>query len=470
VKARSAHPLITSAPGYVCRTLTAIPNLTALHAREPRRYPHLLASAARGTPRARYDILFAFPGDTLTLEADLRLYRNGQPHGPGDFLDAFDRQWREQAVAETVMTDDTPPFTGGWFMYLGYELVSEIEPTVAGIRHDPGLPVASATYFPAAIIIDHALSRTLLVCVTERADELLPVLFQDVQRQVAVPRTEVVAERAQEEDAGRFLDQVRRAQEYIRAGDVFQVNLSRRWQVRLHDDVTAVELYRRLCAANPAPFAGFMTFAEGRAIISSSPERLVEVRGRQVNTRPIAGTHPRGADPEQDRQLSRELLRHPKERAEHVMLIDLERNDLGRVCRTGTVRVKDFMTLESYRHVHHIVSEVSGELRDDITPARTIRAVFPGGTITGCPKVRCMQIIAELEQAPRAAYTGAMGYINRDGGLDMNILIRTIVQNGRDVELRAGAGIVADSVPERELAETRAKARGMLAALGLAAL
>ncbi len=466
MKARSAHPPITSTPGYVCRTLTAIPDLTVLHARDPGRYPHLLASTARGTPRARYDILFAFPGDSLTLEADLRLHRNGRSLGPGNFLEAFDRQWRAQAVAGTAMTDDVPPFSGGWFVYLGYELVSEIEPTVGGIRHDTALPIASATYFPAAVIIDHEQARVLLVCEAERASELLPLLEQDLHHGTAMTRDAVVVEGVQEEAAGRFLDQMRRAREYIRAGDVFQVNLSRRWQVRLRDDVAAIELYRRLCAANPAPFAGFMTFADGRAIISSSPERLMEVRGCQMRTRPIAGTHPRGADPEQDLRLSRELLRHPKERAEHVMLIDLERNDLGRVCRAGTVQVKEFMTLESYRHVHHIVSEVSGELRDDITPARAIRAVFPGGTITGCPKVRCMQIIAELEQAPRGAYTGSMGYINRDGSLDMNILIRTIVQRGRDVELRAGAGIVADSVPECELAETRAKARGMLAALG----
>jgi anthranilate synthase component 1 len=186
-----------------------------------------------------------------------------------------------------------------------------------------------------------------------------------------------------------------------------------------------------------------------------------------VHTRPIAGTYPRSPDADQDRALSQDLLRHPKERAEHVMLIDLERNDLGRVCRTGSVQVSEFMTLESYRHVHHIVSEVSGELRDGITPAQVIRAVFPGGTITGCPKVRCMQIIAELEQAPRTAYTGSMGYINRDGSLDLNILIRTIVRNGTGISLRAGAGIVADSIPERELAETRAKARGLLAALGV---
>ena len=239
------------------------------------------------------------------------------------------------------------------------------------------------------------------------------------------------------------------------------------WRLTLPSPLHSAELYRRLCVTNPAPFAGMMTWGSDRAVISSSPERLVAVRGRTVHTRPIAGTYPRSTDVTQDRALSQDLLHHPKERAEHVMLIDLERNDLGRVCRTGTVQVREFMTLESYRHVHHIVSDVTGDLREGITPAQVIRAVFPGGTITGCPKVRCMQIIAELEQAPRAAYTGSMGYINRDGSLDLNILIRTIVRNGQQISLRAGAGIVADSVPERELAETRAKAKGMLAALGV---
>jgi anthranilate synthase component 1 len=248
---------------------------------------------------------------------------------------------------------------------------------------------------------------------------------------------------------------------------VFQVNLSRLWRVTLPAPLSPAQLYRRLCVANPAPFAGLMSWGRERAVLSSSPERLVAVRGRTVHTRPIAGTYPRSPDAGQDRALAEDLLRHPKERAEHVMLIDLERNDLGRVCRTGSVQVRELMTLESYPHVHHIVSEVTGELRDDVTPAQVIRAVFPGGTITGCPKVRCMQIIAELEQAPRGAYTGSMGYINRDGDLDLNILIRTMVRDGSRVSLRAGAGIVADSVPERELAETRAKAKGMLAALGV---
>jgi anthranilate synthase component 1 len=204
---------------------------------------------------------------------------------------------------------------------------------------------------------------------------------------------------------------------------------------------------------------------EGRSLMSSSPERLVEVRGDLVQTRPIAGTYPRGTDEASDLALSRDLLAHPKERAEHIMLIDLERNDLGRVCVTGSVEVSELMVVESYAHVHHIVSNVRGKLKKQATPCDVIAAVFPGGTITGCPKVRCMQIIAELEQRGRGFYTGAMGYLSRDGQMDLSILIRSLLLSGRRVSLRTGAGIVADSVPERELAETVAKARGMLLAL-----
>ncbi len=470
MNANPAHTLNSTTPGYVCRLLATVPDLAALHARNSQRYPHLLASVAQGTPRARYDILFAFPGDTLALDSSLQLSRNGQPQGRGDFLDAFDAEWRRLSVtaAGDAPEEGAPPFTGGWFVYLGYELAAQIEPTVGGIRHDAAFPVAFATRMPAAIIVDHLRQRALLVCETEHAAEILPTLEADALTAAVMPAEILETEQIEEEDPARFLEHVRRVQEYIRAGDVFQVNLSRRWRIPLRAPVSAASLYRRLCAANPAPFAGLMTLDRGRAVISSSPERLVEVRGRRVRTRPIAGTYPRSQDAEQDLALSRDLLRHPKERAEHVMLIDLERNDLGRVCRTGSVGVKEFMTLESYRHVHHIVSEVNGELRAEISPAQVLRAVFPGGTITGCPKVRCMQIIAALEQAPRAAYTGSMGYVNRDGSLDLNILIRTIIQNGHEITLRAGAGIVADSIPERELAETRAKAKGMLAALGAA--
>src|SRR5690606_19103785 len=257
--------------------------------------------------------------------------------------------------------------------------------------------------------------------------------------------------------------------DYLAAGDVFQVNLSRAWIATPDAALEPTSLYRRLRATNPGPFAGLMQHA-GWAIASSSPERLVSIvpgaeRGARIETRPIAGTRPRSDDPARDAAAIRELLASPKERAEHVMLIDLERNDLGRVCVPGSVAVEELMAVESYRHVHHIESTVAGMLRPGIGPGAAIRAVFPGGTITGCPKVRCMQIIAELEGEGRGAYTGAMGYLSRNGRMDLNILIRSLSWDGSRVRLRAGAGIVADSDPWLELDETRAKARGLLRAL-----
>jgi anthranilate synthase component 1 len=198
------------------------------------------------------------------------------------------------------------------------------------------------------------------------------------------------------------------------------------------------------------------------SIISSSPERLVSVKNGIVETRPIAGTRRRDDDQLSDDALARELLEHPKEQAEHIMLIDLERNDLGRVCRPGTIEVNELMVLETWEHVHHIVSNVRGALQKDKTPVDVLRAVFPGGTITGCPKVRCIEILAEMEQQARGAYTGSLGYINKDGSMDFNILIRTMVRNRDDIVFRAGGGIVSDSIAEKELEETRAKAKGLL--------
>jgi anthranilate synthase component 1 len=220
-----------------------------------------------------------------------------------------------------------------------------------------------------------------------------------------------------------------------------------------------------LRSANPSPYAALLCCPDF-ALLSSSPERLVAIRGNTVATRPIAGTRPRGRTAQDDEDLIRSLLANEKERAEHVMLIDLERNDLGRVCSGGSVHVDEFMSVETYSHVHHIVSNVSGRLRENVTPIGVIRALFPGGTITGCPKVRCMQIIAELEDCSRGAYTGSIGYLNRDGSCDLNILIRTMSVQDASIRFRAGAGIVADSIPAQELAETRAKAEGLLRALG----
>lgn len=457
------------APGYVCQTVDTFRDLLDLQRLKPQRYPHLLESVAHGTAQARYDILFAFPEYSVDLQADGRLVCEGDITATGDFLQALDALWGRAATTSPwveVKETESMPFRGGWFVYLGYELAAQIEPRLASMPVDSALPVARLTRIPAAIIRDHATQRTHLVCESERADTWLAPMRSDLDNRARIEAHDVKVVDLQEQDPQIFLDGVQRTLEYIRAGDVFQVNLSRLWRATLGTALAPATVYERLRRANPAPFAGLMTLGDRSAVISSSPERLVKVSGRHISTRPIAGTYPRSDDRAQDERWSRDLLRHPKERAEHVMLIDLERNDLGRVCRPGTVRVEELMALESYRHVHHIVSEVCGTLDDGITPAQVIRAVFPGGTITGCPKVRCMEIIAELEGSPRAAYTGSMGYINRDGGMDLNILIRTIVQSGTQLCLRAGAGIVADSRPRRELEETRAKAKGMLRALG----
>jgi anthranilate synthase component 1 len=326
------------------------------------------------------------------------------------------------------------------------------------------MPVALALRCPAAIIVDHMRTSTWLVA-EEGPEYLLDAMATDVMGAPASVHPLRIATRVDEDAPDEFLENVTRVHEYLRAGDVFQVNLSREWRVQCDDEPKPAAVHAALRKANPAPFAGLLQY-DGWAIASSSPERLIEVRGDLVQTRPIAGTRPRISGDDETARM-RELIGHPKERAEHVMLIDLERNDLGRVCRPGSVEVDELMSIESYAHVHHIVSNVRGRLRADATPGQIVRAVFPGGTITGCPKVRCMEIIAELERVARGAYTGSLGYLNRDGDLDLNILIRTLTIERASIRFRAGAGIVADSIAERELDETRAKARGLLRALGI---
>jgi len=444
------------------RALPADVDLLALHRQAPARWPLLLESVAGGN--ARWDLQFATDGSGLRLDADgvTRDLRGNALEG--NFLDLLDAAWRRERVPPR-RSDDGLPFRGGWAIYLGYELAAQIEPVLQLPRATGPLPVALALRCPAAIARDRDSGRCMLVW-EPGAEELVA----DLDAQLALARAlpplpewqPPVAVR--EDEAARFLAGVQRVHEYLRAGDTFQVNLSRKWSAEFASAPEPAALYARLRAANPAPFAGLLA-QPGWALASSSPERLVSVRGRIVETRPIAGTRPRlpGDD---DAARVGELVGHPKERAEHVMLIDLERNDLGRVCVPGSVRVDELMGVESYAHVHHIVSNVRGELRSDVGPGQVLAAVFPGGTITGCPKVRCMQIIAELEGEGRGPYTGALGYLDRDGDMDLNILIRSAWLAGTQAQLRAGAGLVVDSIPEAELEETRAKARGLLHALG----
>ena len=432
-------------------------DLLALHRRAPARYPFLLESAARGGASARWDVLFAEPGERLVLDAAGAV---SGPHAGRGFLDSLDA-WA--AAERAPRAASGLPFAGGWFLYLGYELAEEIEPTLR-LPRDPRLPVAVATRCRAALLRDRASGR--LVAVAEQGGAALQRIADDVaQAGASAPPAGAALMCVAEERPQRYLDAVARARRYIRDGDVFQANLSRGWRGPLAAGVDAADLYQRLREANPAPFAG-LAVLDGFAVASSSPERLVEVRGRRIETRPIAGTRRRDPDPARDAALVAELIAHPKERAEHVMLIDLERNDLSRACVPGSVVVSEMMGVESYATVHHIVSNVVGALRDDATPGAVVRATFPGGTITGCPKVRCMEVIAELEGVPRGPYTGSMGYLGRDGDMDLNILIRTALVIDGAVELRAGAGIVDESEPERELEETRHKARGLLRAFG----
>jgi anthranilate/para-aminobenzoate synthase component I len=260
-----------------------------------------------------------------------------------------------------------------------------------------------------------------------------------------------------------YCDMVERAKAYIAAGDIFQANLAQRFTATHHGS-DGLDVYRRLRAINPAPFAAFLDLGETE-VICSSPERLVKVTGRDVETRPIAGTRPRGATPTDDEHLTADLLINPKERAEHLMLVDLERNDLGRVCAYGSVKVDELMVTERYSHVIHIVSNIRGLLREGATGLDVLDAVFPGGTVTGVPKIRCMEIIDELEPVSRGLYTGSIGYVSWSGQMDWNIVIRTLTRARGELAFYTGAGIVADSDPEKEYAETLYKAQALIDAV-----
>jgi len=442
--------------------LAAEIDLLALHRLAPGRYPALFESTAHGTVHGRWDLLLLADGAQLRLGTDgITRDASGQALD-GAFLDLLDAAW---AAARRAGRDDAGlPFEGGWALLLDYELAGQVEPVLALPMRVDARPIALALRCPAAILRDRRDGRC--IAVAEPGHEaLLEVIAADVRAAAALaPLPDWQGPVALAEDTpARFTGSVERVLEYLRAGDVFQANISRAWEARFAAPLPPAALFERLRRANPAPFAGLFA-AAGRAVVSSSPERLVSVHGERVETRPIAGTRPRFAG-DDDAARIRELVGHPKERAEHVMLIDLERNDLGRICRPGTVEVDELMSVESYAHVHHIVSNVRGLLRAGTTPGEVIAAVFPGGTITGCPKVRCMQIIAELEAEARGAYTGAFGWLGGDGDMDLNILIRTAEVDGERVRFRTGAGIVVDSDPQRELDETRAKARGLLRAL-----
>jgi len=421
-------------------------------------YPFLLDSAASG-PLSECSLLLRTSGEQLCSHGSGSITGPGQT---GSFLTRLE-DWYQQEK-HSPEEPGAWPFSGGWFLYLGYELAAEIEPVVDFPAADDGFPVAFASRCPAVVYSRPdqpgflhlaAENEALLAEMRDELKALSPVVDEKLAQLTELQVDPPLA----------FKNAVKRIHEYILDGDVFQVNLSRGWQGQFAVPAATGALYQSLRKSNPAPFAGMARWNDF-VLMSSSPERLVKIRQGNVQSRPIAGTRPRGVDHDSDQALIRALLTHPKERAEHIMLIDLERNDLGRVCEPGTLEVNELMVVESYEHVHHIVSNVRGRLRSEISPVDVIRAVFPGGTITGCPKVRCMEIIAELEQKGRGFYTGSFGYLGLDGSMDLNILIRSMLLHGKQFSFRTGAGIVSDSDADSEVTETEDKARGLLQALG----
>ena len=405
------------------------------------RYPFLLESVNHNKNN-RYSILFAFPQESIILN-ELSDF---------NFLNEIDKLCKKNNSNLDL------PFVGGWFIYLSYELIGQIEPILSTKQQKSTLPIAYAVKVPTAIYTDHNLKKTFIYDEEDDQSRIKQIL-SDIDSLENIPNKSIHGHISEENDE-KFIKGVESSLDYIFAGDVFQVNLSRKWNYDLSYFLDSTIIYNKLKKANPAPFSALIQ-NEGFSIISSSPERLFSVNDNVLETRPIAGTHPRGKG-DSDKKQKENLISHPKEIAEHVMLLDLERNDMGRVCEYGSVFVNEIMTLETYPYVHHIVSNIKGNLRKNIGIEGIVKALFPGGTITGCPKVRCMEIISELEQMPREAYTGSVGYVSNNGKMDFNILIRSFIQQGKTLSFRAGAGIVYDSDPENELAETRHKAQGLL--------
>jgi anthranilate synthase component 1 len=397
----------------------------------------------------------------------------------GDEGDPYALAAAELARFDPAPLDGLPPFAGGAVGVFAYDLVRTVEP-LGSPNPDPlGVPDLALMLSDALVVFDH-LKRTITVLANAYADEDLGASYSEALRTITdirrrltepVPRSSRPARRAvapfqSNMTPEQFEAVVARIIEYIRAGDAYQVVPSQRWSGPV--PVEAFSIYRGLRAVNPSPYMYFLDFGDFQ-IAGASPEPLITVSGRRVATRPIAGTRPRGRTSDEDRALAEELLADPKERAEHVMLVDLGRNDLGRVCEYGSVEVEQFMAVESYSHVMHIVSSVAGRLRTGIGALDALRSVLPAGTLSGAPKVRAMQIIDELEPVKRGGYGGAIGWVSYTGDLDTCIHIRTVVVKDGVAHVQAGGGTVADAKPDFERRESEAKARAVLQAIELAA-
>lgn len=425
------------------------------------------SSAADG-PRARWSIVASDPrwrvvayGDDVLLDG----HRGPQRLAPGAL-----RALTTLIEAEPSLGPGSEdlPFVGGAVGYLGFELGREVEALPATTVDDVGAPNLAFGWYDAAVVEDHERGRSWLAgrpAAVARLRARLTRGPEGVSEPASLGRSALRSNMTRE----RYLANVDRALGYIEAGDIYQVNLSQRFSTLCPR--SGFDVYQTLRRVSPAPFAAYFDLRDelsGVEVLSSSPERLLLAEDAYVETRPIKGTRPRGADAQIDRALAEELLASEKDRAEHVMIVDLERNDLGRVAQTGTVAVPELAVLESYQQVHHLTSTVTGERRADVDLEALLRATFPGGSITGAPKIRALEIIDELEPTVRGVYTGAIGYVSAHGRLDLNVAIRTITLADGVAHLHVGGAIVHDSDPEAEYLETLDKARGMARALDVA--
>ena len=446
--------------------------------------PSVLLESARTHPvTGRYSILAGEPSTVFFAKADQiwLTTKEGTRTFQGEPLAQLQNLLDAQAA---VRVEDLPPFVGGAVGFFGFDAYRYVEPLPSKAADDLHLPDLGFIFCDQAVVLDHLLKKLWVIVLADpgaepdRAyDAAVSRVDALARRAIRVPDHPLTLRQAQGEwSSGRteiqsthtrasFEQMVQEAKRFIAEGEIYQANLSQRFRLPLLDEPWA--LYRRLTAVNPSPFAAFADFAalpggETFQIVSASPERFLRLHDAKVETRPIAGTRPKGDSAVETARLRRELILNEKERAEHLMLVDLERNDLGRVCRFGSVRVDSLMELEEYSHVIHIVSNVQGIVRPGVRPLDLIPAVFPGGTITGCPKIRSVEIIDALEPVRRQLYTGALGYISAAGDMDLNLLIRTGLVVNDSVYIQAGAGIVADSDPAKEFDETVHKAQALM--------
>src|SRR5215831_2450679 len=442
-------------------------------------YAFLLESVEGGEHVGRYSFLGKDPFLILTSKGGKTVIERGGTTTESEkpFLDTLRHL---MADYRSPFVPGLPRFTGGAVGYFGYGTSTWFEPVLGNLgTSDDGADQAGFMLFDTILAFDHVQHRILIIANARiTADDDLESLYQFacakiqfVERELERSLSQVRREPRDRPDLQsnytreRFEEQVRTAKEHIAAGDIYQVVLSQRFESNVDADPFTV--YRALRHVNPSPYMYFIRMS-GVSIVGSSPEMLVRVEGTRVETHPIAGTRPRGRNDEEDLRLAEELKRNEKERAEHVMLVDLGRNDVGRVCEYGTVRVPQFMGLERFSHVMHLTSIVEGKLADDRDRLDALVSCFPAGTVSGAPKVRAMQIIADLEPSGRGLYAGAVGYLDFAGNLDFCIAIRTVIMSRGKAFVQAGAGIVMDSNPTAEYDETRAKAKALLRALDLA--